>query len=250
MLKHPSFLVVGPILIDFYSIFLSHPRLWSELPQLLHHHPSPLKEAHSSLSWGKESLCGGDSLRRGSRSNQELFDISHFAHSCDSCVRCLHPSLACKSSENWVSFAKLMCIRGVLLKTSFSRTGPPLTFDFRLCRKRPNEIEVGKCESEMANWIEVEGCNEAFFSNSTLSKGQKQQAIDRTLSRLLTGIQVLGSGAKLVPLYFYFLHSSALDIYLVEKVKNHKTIELKRSMEWLIVSRQYTTINHWINITI
>jgi hypothetical protein len=31
--------------------------------------------------------------------------------------------------------------------------------------------------------------------------------------RPLTAFQLLGSGAKLVPLYFYFLHSSALDIY-------------------------------------
>jgi hypothetical protein len=30
---------------------------------------------------------------------------------------------------------------------------------------------------------------------------------------------------------FLFFTSSALDIYLVEKVKNHETIELKRSME-------------------
>jgi hypothetical protein len=62
-------------------------------------------------------------------------------------------------------------------------------------------------------------------------------------------IQVLGSGAKLVPLYFYFLHSSELDIYLVEKVKNHKTIELKRSMELSMNSRHNTTINHKSNTT-
>jgi hypothetical protein len=38
----------------------------------------------------------------------------------------------------------------------------------------------------------------------------------------LTGIQLLGSGAKMVPLNIYELHNIAL---------NHETIELKRSME-------------------
>ena len=33
------------------------------------------------------------------------------------------------------------------------------------------------------------------------------------LKDTLTAFQLLGSGAKLVPLYFYFLHSSALDIH-------------------------------------
>jgi hypothetical protein len=40
----------------------------------------------------------------------------------------------------------------------------------------------------------------------------------------LTGIQLFGSGAKFVPLSFYYLRSIALDIYLLQKVQNHKTI--------------------------
>ena len=40
----------------------------------------------------------------------------------------------------------------------------------------------------------------------------------------VTGIQLFGSGAKFVPLSFYYLRCIALDIYLLQKVKNHKTI--------------------------
>ena len=40
----------------------------------------------------------------------------------------------------------------------------------------------------------------------------------------LTGIQLSTSGAKFVPLIFYHVHSIALYIYLLQKVKNHKTI--------------------------
>jgi hypothetical protein len=53
---------------------------------------------------------------------------------------------------------------------------------------------------------------------------------------VLTAFQLLGSGAKLVPLYFYFLHSIALDIHQLKKVENRETIELKRSMESSMVS--------------
>jgi hypothetical protein len=47
----------------------------------------------------------------------------------------------------------------------------------------------------------------------------------------LTGIQLSTSGAKFVPLIFYHLHSNTQDIYYLNKVKNHETIELERSMD-------------------
>jgi hypothetical protein len=52
----------------------------------------------------------------------------------------------------------------------------------------------------------------------------------------LTGIQLFGSGAKFVPLIFYHILSIVLDIYELKKVKNHKTIELKGSMDGLMKS--------------
>jgi hypothetical protein len=36
----------------------------------------------------------------------------------------------------------------------------------------------------------------------------------------LTGIQLSSSGAKIVPLIFYHLHSIALDIYELKKLKS------------------------------
>jgi hypothetical protein len=49
---------------------------------------------------------------------------------------------------------------------------------------------------------------------------------------------------------FYELHSGMLDIYYLQKVKNHKTIELERLMELSINSMHNTTINHKSNTTI
>jgi hypothetical protein len=48
----------------------------------------------------------------------------------------------------------------------------------------------------------------------------------------------------MVPLIFYYLHSNALDIYQVQKVKKYETIELERSIDASMVLREYTTINH------
>ena len=47
----------------------------------------------------------------------------------------------------------------------------------------------------------------------------------------LTGIQLITSCAKFVPLIFYHLPSNALDIYKLKKVKNRETIKLERSMD-------------------
>jgi hypothetical protein len=49
---------------------------------------------------------------------------------------------------------------------------------------------------------------------------------------------------------FNELHYTVQNIYYVQKGKNHETIELKPSMDLSMVLRQYTTINHSINLTI
>jgi hypothetical protein len=65
----------------------------------------------------------------------------------------------------------------------------------------------------------------------------------------LTGIQLSSSGATIVPLIFYHLHSIALDIYELKKLK-FQNYWIVTSMDLSMVLRQYITINHSINITI
>jgi hypothetical protein len=58
----------------------------------------------------------------------------------------------------------------------------------------------------------VDALSEAAESGLVVSDGGSGKGRHGAFGRL-TAFQLLGSGAELVPLYFYFLHSIALDIH-------------------------------------